>query len=68
MKKVYDSTFKKGAHYDDIVYEHMQELERISHKPKESESHLVDNDVGDMSHYSVFDKKFRVVVYIEDLT
>lgn len=66
MKKVFDKTFKKGVHSDDSVGEAEKTLVAISHKPTEQESKLVNGDIGDMSYYCIYEKKFRIIVYIED--
>lgn len=66
LKKVYDKTFSKGPHQDDSIDTAMHVLNPISHKPTEHEYDLVCGDIGDMSYYTIFDKKFRIVVYIEE--
>ncbi len=66
MNKVYDETFKKGAAYDDSLDGGMRKIATVSHKPTDEESDLVGGDVGDMSYYSVLEKKVRIVIYIED--
>lgn len=66
LTKVYDETFKKGAHSDDAVTAVIACLNDISHKPEESESKLVNGDVGEFSYFTIYDKKFRIVLYIEE--
>lgn len=66
MKKVFDQIFPKGAIDDDHVDEALRCLNHISRKPTEEDSDLVNCDVGEMSYFTIYDKKFRIVVYIED--
>jgi hypothetical protein len=66
MKKYYDKTFKKGVHSDDSVNEILSHLNDFSHKPTERESKKVNGDTGDLSYFSVYDKRFRIVLYVED--
>lgn len=64
--KMYDETFNKGAHSDDSLDEIGRIIAGVSHKPTQNESKLVNGDIGDMSYYSILDKKIRIVLYIED--
>lgn len=66
MTKIFDETYKKGAITDDDMYRCMNELNPITHKPTDEDSDLVNGDVGDMSYMTIVDKKFRIVVYVED--
>ena len=66
MKVIYDKTFKKGAHSDDDVNDVIRLLNDFSHKPTKRESKMVNGNIGDMSYYSIYKKKFRIVLYVED--
>lgn len=66
MKKVFDRTYKKGAHSDDSVTDAERSLLPISHKPTNDESDLVNGNIGELSYYTIYDKRFRIVVYIEE--
>ena len=66
LKKVFDQTYAKGVVNDDCVTAALYPLNHVSHKPYDTESELVNGDVGDMSYYTIYDKKFRIVVYIEE--
>lgn len=66
MKKIYDKTFKKGVQSDDDLNRVIRLLNPISHKPTEDESELVNDDIGDLSYYTILDKKVRIVLYVED--
>ncbi len=67
MKKVYDQTYKKGAQYDDDVTAALIMLNDISRKPEKKDFDLVDGDIGDLSYWTIYEKGFRIVVYIENL-
>ena len=66
MKKVYDETFDKGPHADDEVNAIMMLLNNYSHKPSEDEADLVNGDIGEESYSTIYDKKFRIVLYVQE--
>lgn len=68
LKKVFDQTYKKGVHYDDsVMLASMSVLNKISHKPEtEEELELTNTTIGHLSYCSIYDKKFRIVIYIEE--
>jgi hypothetical protein len=65
-KKVFEQEYKKGAIDDDSVYLVLNELNRISRKPTEEDSDLVNDDIGDMSYSSIYTKNFKIVLYIDE--
>ncbi len=65
-KKVFEQEYKKGAIDDDSVNLVLNELNRISRKPTEEDSDLVNGDIGDMSYSSIYTKNFKIVLYIDE--
>ena len=67
----YDETFNSGVIADDDVLRIIELLNHFSHKPDENNKKDVklmngSDDFGDESYLSIYDKKFRIVLFVED--
>lgn len=72
MKKLSEFIFKKGIYQDDSIYQIMTELNAFTHKPDPTNPEDVKlfegivDECSEDSYYTVVDKKFKLVLFVED--